>query len=252
MPRRPHQGEIFRFKIDAWTPTKIPMLRLAEYMQQLAQILGEPGQVHFHRLAKGSTVIVSKIENEAVPKVRAQVVKVRNGEAPAEAQRAYDVANRLLREDNGVGTLRGGGAIILPFPGRNESKEKFESVRQQGFVDGIVTGIRGGDDSAHFILRMDGKQVAGFRTTNRAVAKQLAGKWDEPIRLFGRGRWQRDDEGNWTLLDFRVDNFESLDDTPLTDVLAELRKIPTEWNDNSYSELETIRHGPRGKRNGGH
>jgi hypothetical protein len=35
----------YRFRIDAFTPETMPMARLAEYMSQLAQLLGEPTYV---------------------------------------------------------------------------------------------------------------------------------------------------------------------------------------------------------------
>jgi hypothetical protein len=54
----------YRFKITAYTPATIPMARLAEYMAELAVVLGEEEHVHFVRLQKGSTVLVHNIENE--------------------------------------------------------------------------------------------------------------------------------------------------------------------------------------------
>ncbi len=254
MPRKPKQpsksdGE-YRFKIDAYSPSTIPMLRLAEYMQVLAQILGEQAHVHFRRVATGSTVIVHNVEHEAVPKVRERVARVRSGDGPTDAQRAYQTANKLLREDNAVGSLKN-GVTILTFPGREEAREEFTSVKQQGFIDGVVTGVRGRDESIHITLQVEDRQVSGCYT-NRAVAKRLAAKFLEPVRLFGKGKWHRDSDGNWALEDFKVENFEPLDDAPLSKALATLRAIPTEWDDDSYQELRVIRHGPEGKRNGGH
>jgi hypothetical protein len=253
MPRKlkpTHSGEEYRFKIDAYSPTKIPMARLAEYMLPLAQMLGETGQVHFHRLAPGSTVLVSRVEHEAVPKVLARVSQVKRGEGTVEVLRAYSAINKLLRDDNAVGVLRTGSAIVLPFPGRNEAQEEFESVRQQGFVDGVVTGVRGRDETRHITLETADGQQSGFSTT-RAIAKELARKYDEHVRLFGRGKWNRDKEGVWTLQEFKVEGFEELDDAPLSDVLAKLRSIATEWGDAAYEELSVIRHGTRGNGNGG-
>lgn len=251
MPRKPKpSGEEYRFKIDAWSPSKIPMARLAEYMLPLAQMLGETGQVHFRRLARGSTVIVSDVEREAVPKVLARVSQVNRGEGTVETLRVYGTINKLLRDDNAVGVLKTGNAVVLPFPGRNEAQEEFESVRQRGFVDGVVTGVRGKDETRHITLETANGQVSGFYTT-RAIAKQLARKYDEQVRLFGRGRWHRDKEGVWTLLDFKVEGFEELDDAPLSEALKNLRGIPTQWDDASYEALSVIRHGPKGNGDGG-
>src|SRR5450755_4721417 len=91
-------GTEFRFSIDAYTPETMPMARLAEYMKQLAEILGEPGAVHFERLETGSTVLVHKVEREAVPKVRERTAAVQRGDAPRDALRAFHAVNRLLRQ----------------------------------------------------------------------------------------------------------------------------------------------------------
>src|SRR5882724_5586855 len=124
-PKRKRSGDgvEYRFESEAYTPETIPMARLAEYMRELANILGEPAAVHFNRLEAGSTVLVSNIEREAVPKVRQRTMAVRRREGPSEGLRAYKAINKLLREDNGVGFLKDGrpdGATIIRFPGREE------------------------------------------------------------------------------------------------------------------------------------
>lgn len=124
-------------------------------------------------------------------------------------------------------------------------------MRQHGSIDGIITGIRGKDETIHITLQSEGQQISGIET-NRTIAKQLGAKLFEPVRLFGRGRWARDADGNWSLVAFKVESFEGLRDVPLSTALEELRSIPTEWTDKSYGELGMIRHGPTGKRNGGH
>jgi len=73
------------------------------------------------------------------------IIAVRRGEAPREALRAYRTINRLLREDNGVGTLKEDNedAVIIRFPGREETEEKYPSVREHGSVDGTVARVGG-------------------------------------------------------------------------------------------------------------
>lgn len=39
-------GTIYRFKIDAYSPDTMPMARLAQYMGELAVLLGEREAVH--------------------------------------------------------------------------------------------------------------------------------------------------------------------------------------------------------------
>lgn len=253
MPRKPKPrtkklGVEYRFEIDAYTPETIPLGRLAAYMHEIALIMGEMAHVHFDHLEEGSTVVVNRVEREASPKVRQRVTDVRRGEGPVDALRAYHAVNKLLRDDDASATLTS-GAVILPFPGRDEAKEESVAVRQRGSLDGKLTGIRGRDETVHLILDVEGKQLSGLYT-NPGVAKQL--KWGDVVRVHGTGRWHRDIDGTWSLIDFKVDSFDPLDDVPLTVALDRLRAIPTEWTDDAYVEIQEMRQGPKGKRNGGH
>jgi len=258
MPRKPKRprsgaGTEYRFRIDAYTPDTMPMARLAEYMAELSRMLGERDAVHFRRLAVGSTVLIHRIEREAVPKVRARIAHVRAGDGPSEAVRAYESINRLLRDDDAIAVLRDKEhrGIIIRFPGREETQEEFASVKQYGSIDGVVTWVGGSDETAHVTLETEGQQVSRIYTT-RDIAKALGKHLFEPVRLHGRGRWERDSEGIWRLIDFKTESFEPLDDAPLSAVVSQLRTVPLEWSGDAYSELGTIRHGPKGKRNGGH
>jgi len=49
--------------VEAYTPETIPMARLAQYMQNLAAMLGHDAAVHFETLKPGSTQIVSRIDH---------------------------------------------------------------------------------------------------------------------------------------------------------------------------------------------
>jgi hypothetical protein len=244
-------GGEYRFVIDAYSPKTIPMARLAEYMSHLADMLGETDSVHFERLETGSTVLVSKVEREAAPKVKRRVVSVRRREGPSEGIRAYKAINKLLREDNGIGLLkeRKEGATIIRFPGREEAEEAFPAVRQFGTIDGVVVRIGGKDETVHVTLESENEQISGCFTSRR-LAKELAHRLFEPVRLFGRGRWTRDNDGRWALVDFKIESFEPLLDIPLSKALGELRAIKTEWTSEAMSELPTIRRGL--SKNGGH
>lgn len=58
----------YRFVIDeSFTPDTLPMWRLAEYMTDMADLLGEKSYVHFVQIEGGSTVLVQDVEHEAYP-----------------------------------------------------------------------------------------------------------------------------------------------------------------------------------------
>ena len=135
--------------------------------------------------------------------------------------------------------------MFFRFPGRLTPEERFTAVRQHGSIDGIINRIGGRDETIHVSLEMEGRQVSGCYT-NRAVAKELRHYLFETVRLFGRGKWNRDGDGNWSLEDFKIESFEPLKDVPLSQVLTELRSIPTEWTDETHDEV--ARNTPRAGR----
>lgn len=252
MSKQESMGAVYRFKIDTYSPDTMPMARLAQYMTELSNLLGEQKSVHFARLEKGSTVIVHKVEREAVPKVRERAAAVIRNEAVPEALRAYRAVNKLLREDNAIGVLRERSAQIIRFPGREIAEERYPTISQQGSIDGVVVSVGGADNTVHVRLMVEGQTLSGCQTSNRILAKELAQRFDEPVRLIGMGKWNRDPDGKWSLADFRIDSFEPLNDAPLSDALEDLRRVPLGLDQGAYEELNVIRHGPLKRTNGGH
>ncbi len=242
----------YRLKIDAYTPETMPMARLAEYITNLAEVLGEPNAVHFARLEPGSTAVVARIEREAIPKIQERTRAVRRGDAPRDAIRAYHRINKLLQADNGVGRLEDKKAsLILRFPGREASEEYFPSVRQHGSIEARVVRVGGVDETIPVLLESEGEQIANC-WTNRIIAKQLAQKLFEYVRLYGIGRWCRDRDGVWSLADFKIMSFEVLQEEPLSAALGKLRAVAGgDWTNEAYGELAVIRRGPPRSHNGG-
>lgn len=241
--RKPTDVE-YRFKIDAYSPETMPMARLAEYMAELATMLGEQKAVHFRRLEKGSTVLVHKVEVEAAPKVRARVDAVRRQQGSVEALRAYKTMNRMLQQDNGKGALKEKGAVVIRFPGIDDTREKYPPVREYGSIDGVIVSVGGTADAVWVKLAVEGGALSGIYTTDRHIGKELAGLFDEPVRLNGWGNWNRDDDGGWNLMNFKIESFEPLKAASLSEALAELRALPFRFDEGAYEELETLRHGP--------
>jgi hypothetical protein len=225
----PREQVEYRFRIDAFSPDTMPMERLAEYMAELAKLLGSQQSVHFVRLEPGSTVLVEKIEHEAVPKVRDRVHGVKHRDAPEDAIRAYDTINRKLREDNGSASLEtdveSQVSKVIEFPGKNRTPlEKFDSIYQRGVVDGVLIRIGGRDETVPVYLE-EGKKLH-ICNANRTVAKLLAPYlFAGALRASGEGKWNRDDFGNWVMERFTIHDFKQLDETPLREIVGNLRKI---------------------------
>lgn len=245
-------GEEYRLKIEAYTPDTMPMERLAEYLAQLALMLGESSSVHFVKLEASSTSIVHKIQREAIPKVRHRTASVRRGIGPRDAVRAYNKINRMLVADNGTAVWKDEKtqAEIIVFPGRQEVEERYTGVKRHGTIDGEIIRVGGPRKLIPVILKSDEREITGC-WADRITAKALGGYLFEPVRLFGVGRWNRNDDGMWSLDIFRIASFKRLRDVPLSDALDELRAISTEWSPDSYDELSEIRQGRAEAANGG-
>ena len=113
----------YRLKIDVFSVDSLPMGRLAEYMAELARLLGEQEHVHFSHLENGSAVLVSNIDELALPKVAERVQKVREGRAPKEAMQAFRTLDGLLAKDNAVAVLIPPDCTnVIEFPGRTRPK----------------------------------------------------------------------------------------------------------------------------------
>ena len=241
-------SEEFRLKIEAYTPETMPMARLAEYLAELALMLGESTSIHFVRLDSGSTSLVHRIDREALPKIRARTQSVGRGVGPRDAVRAYKKINRMLRDDNGRAVwnrdVAEPGPVIVPdiivFPGTDDAEQGFEAVRQRGSLDGEVIRVGGSQKLIPVTLQSEHQEITGC-WADRVIAKALAQRLFEPVRLFGTGRWNRNDEGTWKLGIFRVESFATLKPTSLSEALADLRTIEIEWSDEAFNELRLLR-----------
>lgn len=234
--------------IEAYTPETIPMARLAEYMQNLASLLGHESAVHFQTLKPGSTQIVTRVDHEDAPKVATHLEEVRRGEGSAEANRARAEIDRLLAEDNAIGFVYEDDdekARIISFPGVTRPKPTtFGPFNQEGSLDGILISVGGADETAHIQLQNGEIKYTGIQT-HRETARRLAKHMYEPVRLFGTGRWLRDADGNWILRSFKVrQDFAVLESGSLKDAVDHMREIEgSDWKnmDDPISALKNLR-----------
>lgn len=243
----------YRFVInESFTPETLPMWRLAEYMADMASLLGEKASVHFVRLDEGSTSLVQDVEHEAYPKVRARVHDVKHGDGPQEARKAFDNLNRKLAEDNATGELiedptpetpLAQPAKILLFPGKRRFVElEYGPFTEAGELQGQVIVVGGESDPVPIHLR-DIETVHICRA-KLAVSKELAAHYLGPtIRVTGNGRWLRDAEGQWQMKGFNITAFSVLKDDSLSSVIAKLRQVPGKWKEQrtQLASLEQIR-----------
>jgi hypothetical protein len=216
----------YRLKIDVFSVENLPMLRLAEYITELARLLGEQEHVHFSHLENGSAVLVSNIDEPALPKVAERVQKVREGRASKDAMQAFQTLDGLLAKDNAVAVLIPPDRTnVIEFPGRTRPKPvRYGPFRERGTLDGTLIRIGGRDETIPLWLK-DG-DLEHHCQIREEVARRIAPYYLKGIlRVHGSGKWLREENGSWVLQQFDVDDFEVLDDSPLVDVVAKLRAV---------------------------
>lgn len=245
MPNAPVE---YKFRIEAYSPETIPMARLAEYMMDMATLLGNRESVHFIKLEAGSTTLVQRVEYEAVPKVRTRINSVRNRTAPEDAINAYQRIDKRLLEDNAVGVVEALEDIskptkVIEFPGRERKVAEFDDIPQPGSLDGLLIRVGGKDETVPVYL--EEQEEIHRCTSNRALAKRLSPYLYEVIRVRGVGKWNIDSFGNWIMNDFRISDFERLDNGTLSESVARLREIKSDIQvlDDPIAELNKLRQG---------
>lgn len=217
----------FVFELDAFTPDTLPMARLAEYLADLADLLGEKERVHFRRVGDGSAALAYDVEPVAVPKVRRRVSGARVADAMSEERRAFESIDHRLRQDASTASLieKSTGGTILYFPGpKRDLDPQYGPFNEQGSLRGRIINV-GGKRSIVNINIQDGEQVY-YCEASRDLALQLAPlMFNHDIRVHGTGRHLRNADGQWEMSTFRIAHFEKLDMKPLSEVVERLRAI---------------------------
>ncbi len=246
----------FRLTLDgsingvAFTPETIPMARLAQYIFDLAAIMGHKESVHFIRVEEGSAQPVILIDPEEEGRITSRMQSAQRGVGPRDANLAYKRFEDRLKEDNAVAFIRNVSKDnnVLEFIGRNTATvAEYGPIRERASLVGEIIRVGGTDESVPVWLeRVDGERF--YCDADKNIAQQLGHKLYVTLRLHGIATWRRDKKGKWTMDHFRIQSFdpEPLSDAGLIETIAALRAIPENgWLnvDDPLAELREIRHG---------
>jgi hypothetical protein len=241
----------YRFKIDVFSVETLPLARLADYLRELALLLGERERVHFSHLEPGSAVLVSNIEPQAEPKVAERLHQVRRGEGPKDAIEAFKTLDAMLAKDNAVAVLISPNhSNVIEFPGRTRQKPaRYGPFREVGTLDGTIIRIGGRDDTIPVWLRDGG--LEHHCVAREDVARRLAPYYlNGVVRVHGSGKWVREENGSWVLQQFDIVDFIVLDDSSLSDVVKTLRTVEGgKWHesDDAIRDVLNLRRDPEGR-----
>jgi hypothetical protein len=249
--KRPKTLREYRFKIEAYSPDTMPLLRLTEYLHELAVLFGHSDSVHLARIEKGSTMPLLLVRKEAEIKIRERLQLVRQKDGPAEAMKAMRQINEKLREDDAKGAIIDPvKRKVLVFPGRDLNKLlQYGPVKQPGMLEGIPIRL-GGEQSwvpVHLENRPGDVHICWVK---RILAIQIARHlFTTRIRVEGVGKWVRTRDGEWEMEDFSGETFKPINtDATLREEVESLRDIPAAWKEleDPIGELMELRHGTHG------
>lgn len=223
--------DVYKFVMDSYTPETIPMARLAEYVGQLAVILGEQENVHLVGIESGSLALALRVEREAAPKVRENLRRVYAGDARPEVNRAYKNANEMLRGDNAKANLGILESNVLQFPGRDAARAKKIGPFTQDFEqEGVLVRI-GKLDKTTFatIQEFETKTRWSFRVSKELAIQLAPFLFGPALRLIGSGRFYRDESGEWQHEWVRAERFVKLNSDSLEKIVKDIREFPNAW-----------------------
>jgi hypothetical protein len=239
----------YRFKIDAYTPETIPLIRLTEYLHDVAVLFGNTESVHFgNKVEKGSTVPVLLVRKEAEIKVRERLQAVRAKDGPEEAMRAVKDINERLRKDDAKGAIVDPvKRRILVFPGRDLNRLlEYGPFTQPGMLEGIPIKV-GGEGEFVPVHLEDKLGEVRWCWAKRSLAKEIARHlFTSVVKVEGTERLIRTRDGEWETKSFRAKAFVVVDTTvTLRASINHLRAIPGKWKDldDPLGEIMKIRHG---------
>lgn len=236
-----------RFRIEGTTPHVLPMARLAEYLKELAILLGNRNHVHFLRVETGSLPCVVEVDSEKESSIISRVKRAAMSKGPTDAVKANAALRAMLKKDEFSAEFKTEkGETFLSYPLETSRKEEtFGPFWQDGFLDGIIVRLGGIDETLPVHLVYEGRTY--ICNASRDIVRQLGPHiWGEPIRAHGEGKWYRNTQGIWELQFFDIQSFEPLQSTTLSEAVSALRAIP----DNGLlslkdplAEMQKLRHG---------
>jgi len=237
----------FEFEIKRFTPATLPMRRLVSYLGKLAELFGNDEFVHFSWLVKGSAIPKINVDQPAAPNVMARLASAKHPGGPAELLRAKEELNDMLRNDHTSAILKDPkGAQILVFPGRNTPPITAALVHENCELRGIVRRVGGKDSTVPVWIEYEPGNYY-YCTTTRSLSAEMAHCYDQEVSVRGPAKWRRDEDGQWTLQEFRIEGFDPIGERlGLIEALEAMRSIEgSGWNalDDPLGELKRIRGG---------
>lgn len=228
-------------------PDSIPMERLADYLRAFSDLIGVENKPVFKGIKKASTGLRAFVPPENRGKAQLRLVTAQSN-SENEMSRPIKVLQSMMSIDRipCAELLDESNNIIALFSGVEEAAQQTFKVKQQGSIDGVVTGIKGADDTINVYVRDSLNRDLIFICRNVEVSRQLLQRFRlGSVRLHVHGSWIRTEQG-WIPEQNKcyLDSFEDLDEATPLEVFRSLNAIPNNgWInfEDPVAEWEKIR-----------
>lgn len=227
----------YMLRLPERNPEQIRLDRLADYMRELALLLGLENDPKFAGIKRASTGLRAKVPARKRDRAwkRIQTAKYRPDSRPAKHLQKIE---EMMGEDS----IRSGqlldheGKLLYLFKSDEPNTVERQAIKQFGEVDGVVTGVVGADDTMHLHLRDCLSRDLRIVIRSESLARELLTHFRQgQVRVRVHGTWIRTDSG-WIPEVNRcyVDGFEVLDETPAVDLLEQIASVA----DNGWRSLD--------------
>lgn len=232
MARKPDWD--FALWIKGVTLRTLPVSLLADYLKELAGMMGEGSRPVLDGIVRGSVVVRVKqtSDHPAVTRNRLQVAM--NDPVSAGGKSYRRIASFMERDGAHGEIVDRNNVVVVLFEGarRSSAVEPEMIVTDTGMLDGSVIGVVGADDTVHVRLLDKGGIEHRITLRDLAMARSLATRFrGGPVRVHVHGTWRRRTDGKWEASQVYADRIEDLDDLPAKAVFDELRAIRTGWSE---------------------
>lgn len=244
MARKSHS---FMLRIMRRDPDAVPMSRLGEYIVAFANLLGAENKPVFRGVKKASTGLKAYIPPDRTPYSRARIKQAKKDPESKPARHLHTIEEMLGADSiNEAQILDDEDNVIYAVFGQKEEDLNAERIFQEGWIDGVVTGLVGADDTMHLHLRDHFDRDLKLNIRDETLARDILTHFRiGTVRLCARGMWIKNENG-WSpeASKCTVQSFEALEDTSLSQLLSAASRVKgngwRELND-PIGEWESIR-----------
>ncbi len=214
----------YPLRIERIKPGEMSLLRLGEYLEQFAKLLGSTDRVHLGEIVENCTTVVALVDANVKYMVSPRIRDAAAGRAKGEAASAFQRLNEMVGEDNTTASLPIPGGEVVQFVGRGGLEPEIGPVFETTTIQGTLTRLQDLADGrlGISIRQADGDTVRGDTAGENTT--QLLPFFRQFVRATGTGKWRRNEAGRWVLEHFQVSHFDQPAAGTLAEVLAEARR----------------------------